>query len=84
LYHHERFDGKGYLEGLAGDAIPFGARILAVCDAYDAMTSERSYRLAMPKERAMGEILRCRGTQFDPDIVDAFLEILQKERFDIV
>ncbi len=84
LYHHERFDGKGYLDGLARDTIPFGARILAVCDAYDAMTSERPYRPAMPKERAMGEIQRCRGTQFDPDIVDVFLEILQKEKFDTV
>lgn len=75
LYHHERFDGKGYPKGLAGEEIPLGARIVAVSDTYDAMTSTRSYRTALPHEVAVKEILKNSGTQFDPQVVEAFLTI---------
>jgi two-component system cell cycle response regulator len=69
---HERFDGRGYVDSLAGEDIPLGARIIAVCDAYDAMTSTRTYRSAMSAEGALSELHRCSGTQFDPAVVDAF------------
>jgi len=71
--HHERFDGTGYPDGLKGPQIPLGARILAVADAYEAMTSERPYRKAMSRETALAELVRCKGTQFDPRAVDAFV-----------
>lgn len=71
--HHERFDGKGYPRGLAGDEIPLGARIFAAADAFDAMTSERPYRKPLPPEMARDEILRHSGTQFDPQVVQVFL-----------
>ncbi len=74
-HHHERYDGKGYPAGLAGDAIPLGARVIAVADTYDAMTSNRPYRQAMPKDVAIREILRCKGTQFDPEIAEAFVKM---------
>jgi len=69
---HERVDGRGYPDGLEGDAIPLGARIIAVCDAYDAMLSERSYAVPMSSEDAFAELDRCAGTQFDPQVVRAF------------
>jgi HD-GYP domain-containing protein (c-di-GMP phosphodiesterase class II) len=72
-HHHERFDGKGYPRGLAGDRIPLLARILAVADAYDAITSDRPYRRASGHRRAVREILAGAGTQFDPAVVQAFL-----------
>ncbi len=72
LYHHERWDGTGYPEGLQGEAIPTEARLLAVVDTFDAMTSERPYHPAYPAEVAMEEILRQAGHQFDPHIVEAF------------
>lgn len=72
-HHHERYNGKGYPDGLSGEQIPLGARILAVADAYDAMTSERSYRKAMSDETACTEIERGKGTQFDTEVADAFL-----------
>jgi putative nucleotidyltransferase with HDIG domain len=71
--HHERFDGKGYPRGLAGDEIPTGARIFAVADAFDAMTSDRPYRKTLSPEMARDEILRHSGTQFDPQVVQVFL-----------
>ena len=71
-HHHERWDGAGYPDGLAGDSIPMGARIFAVADSFDAMTSDRPYRRAMSIEAACAEIVRCRGTQFDPVVADAF------------
>lgn len=74
-YHHERYDGSGYPEGLKGDNIPLDARILAVCDAYDALTSERPYHKKFTRERALEELKRCAGTQFDPRIVKAFVKI---------
>ena len=73
LYHHERWDGCGYPPGRAGRAIPEGARLLSVTDAFDAMTSMRPYRRALPEGRALGEVERCAGTQFDPDLARAFL-----------
>jgi diguanylate cyclase (GGDEF)-like protein len=71
---HERFDGSGYPDGLAGEAIPLGARIVAVCDAFLAMTSVRPYRPAIPPQHALEEIRACAGTQFDPSVVAAFCE----------
>ncbi len=75
-YHHERYDGKGYPEGLSGENIPYLARIAAVVDAFDAMTSRRTYRDSIPLENVKSEIERCSGTQFDPTIASAFLDIL--------
>jgi HD-GYP domain-containing protein (c-di-GMP phosphodiesterase class II) len=74
LYHHERWDGRGYPTGRAGNEIPEGARLLAVADAFDAMTSMRPYQRPLPTSRALGEIERCAGTQFDPVMASAFLE----------
>jgi putative two-component system response regulator len=74
-HHHERYDGNGYPDGLKGEEIPQLARIIAVADSFDAMTSERPYRKALSKEAACAEIERCRGSQFDPEVADAFLEI---------
>lgn len=74
LCHHERWDGKGYPQGLKGEEIPLLCRILAVADAYDAMTSDRTYRKAMSREETIAEIKRNVGTQFDPEIVSAFIE----------
>lgn len=72
-HHHERWDGGGYPEGLGGTEIPLGARIMLVADTYDAMTSDRAYRLGLSHEEAVAELQRCRGTQFDSQCVDAFL-----------
>ena len=76
-HHHERFDGRGYPLGLQGEEIPFLARIAAVADTFDAMTSKRSYRDALDIQYVKDEIQRCKGTQFDPQIADAFLDILE-------
>lgn len=76
-YHHERWDGKGYPDGLKGEEIPLGARIISVADTFDAMTSDRPYRKGLPVEVAVEEIKRCSGTQFDPEIVDAFLRAME-------
>lgn len=78
-YHHERYDGKGYPEGLKGEEIPLMARIICCADSFDAMTSKRAYRDTMPLDYAKGEMTRCSGTQFDPEIVKAFLEVLEDE-----
>jgi HD-GYP domain-containing protein (c-di-GMP phosphodiesterase class II) len=75
LHHHERWDGKGYPHGLAGQAIPINARIVSVADSFDAMSSTRSYRGAMDRARVLGELRRARGTQLDADLVDAFLKL---------
>jgi putative nucleotidyltransferase with HDIG domain len=77
MYHHERLDGSGYPEGLRGDAISLGAKILAVADAFDAMTSDRAYRPARPARAAVEELIRCKGVQFEPVVVDAFVEVIQ-------
>jgi HD-GYP domain-containing protein (c-di-GMP phosphodiesterase class II) len=79
LAHQERPDGGGYPQGLKGDQIPLEARILAVADAYEAMTSDRVYRPALSSEAAQTELLQCAGTQFDPSVVSAFLKLLARE-----
>ncbi|MDD4838268.1 MAG: diguanylate cyclase, partial [Synergistaceae bacterium] len=82
LSHHENWDGTGYPNGIKGEAIPLEARIISVADAYDAMTSVRSYRDKLSKEEAVNELRRCSGTQFDPEIVDVFLnQVLSEENF---
>lgn len=78
LSHHERWDGKGYPRGLLGDQIPIASRIIAVADAYVAMTSERPYREALGKKEAVDEILKNSGKQFDPEIVKIFIEVTKK------
>jgi len=75
-HHHERYDGSGYPDGLGAEGIPLGARILAVADAFDAMTSDRPYREAFALSDAIGELDRCAGSQFDPEVVEAFLNAL--------
>ncbi len=74
---HERFDGAGYPDRLRGEDIPLGSRIIFVCDAFDAMTSQRSYNEPMTVEAALAELQRCAGTQFDPRVVDAFTAIVR-------
>jgi len=74
LYHHERWDGGGYPVGIEGEGIPPEARVLAVVDAFDAMTTDRSYRRALPEAAAVAELERCAGTQFDPEIVRVFVD----------
>ena len=78
LHHHERFDGTGYPRKLKGEEIPLHSRIITVVDAYDAMIEERVYKERMTSEAALKELIRCKGTQFDPDIVDAFVKIKNK------
>jgi HD-GYP domain-containing protein (c-di-GMP phosphodiesterase class II) len=73
-HHHERYDGTGYPDGLAGEAIPLEARIIAVVDAYDAMNSDRAYRSRLPRPEIMKRMERARGTQLDPDLTTLFLE----------
>jgi len=75
MHHHERFDGKGYPAGLSGEQIPLMGRIICLADCFDAMTSNRTYRKALPLEVAMAEIRRCGGTQFDPRLTEHFLKI---------
>jgi two-component system, cell cycle response regulator len=79
---HERFDGGGYPDGLAGTDIPLGARIIFVCDAYDAMTSDRAYSAAIQSAQALAELRRCAGSQFDPHVVEAFAENLAEATID--
>ena len=78
LHHHERFDGAGYPDGLAGVEIPMLSRILAVCDTYDAMTSDRPYRASVEHRLALEEILSCSGSQLDPECVQAFLRVYEE------
>ena len=77
--HHERYDGKGYPDGFAGSRIPIYARVIAVADAYDAMTSKRSYRGVLPQDVVRGEIAKGRGTQFDPQFADVMLQIIDED-----
>lgn len=79
-YHHERYDGKGYPEGIKGDNIPIEARIICVADSFDAMVSDRPYRKGMPIEAAIAELEKNKGTQFDPFIVDVFVDILRNKK----
>jgi HD-GYP domain-containing protein (c-di-GMP phosphodiesterase class II) len=73
-HHHERWSGDGYPEGLTGESIPLGSRIIFVADAYHAMTSDRTYRSAISRRRAVAELERCAGSQFDPRVVEALKE----------
>ena len=75
---HERWDGGGYPDGLRGDEIPLGARVVAVCDAFDAMTTERPYREPIPEAEAISELRRCAGSQFDPMVVEAFCRVIAR------
>jgi HD-GYP domain-containing protein (c-di-GMP phosphodiesterase class II) len=79
LYHQEWFDGRGYPEGLKGEQIPLGARIVACLDAWDAMMSDRPYRKALGRDVALGELLKGAGTQFDPKVVDTFIRLEKSE-----
>jgi len=83
LYHHERWDGLGYPTGRAGSEIPLEARILSVADCFDAMTSDRPYRAALPHEQAIAEVDLCRGSQFDPDVAVVFLEAWESGVFGV-
>lgn len=78
-WHHERYDGKGYPDGIAGEEIPLEARIIAVADAYDAMSSRRSYRDVLPQEMVRAEIVKGKGTQFDPDITEIALKMIDDD-----
>ena len=82
-HHHERYDGRGYPSQLVGDDIPYVARIAAVADTFDAMTSKRSYRDSLPIDVVRAEIERCSGTQFDPNIAKVFLDIMDND-FDLI
>jgi HD-GYP domain-containing protein (c-di-GMP phosphodiesterase class II) len=75
LHHHEKWNGQGYPHGLAGEAIPLIARVLALADTFDAMCSSRSYRKAIPREQVLAEIRRCAGTQFEPRLAEAFVKL---------
>ena len=81
--HHERWDGNGYPDGLRGEAIPIGARIVAVVDAFDAMTHDRPYRAGLSGDEARAELVRHRGSQFDPELVDLLLEHLDRPEPDV-
>jgi putative nucleotidyltransferase with HDIG domain len=83
LYHHERWDGTGYPSGKSGEAIPIEARVLAVADAFDAMTSDRPYRTALTRDEALAEVARGAGTQFDPEIARVFLEVFREDAEDL-
>lgn len=76
-HHHERYDGHGYPSQLQGDAIPYLARITAIADSFDAMTSKRTYRDSLPLNTVVSEFKKCKGTQFDPELTDVFLDILE-------
>jgi two-component system, cell cycle response regulator len=79
-WSHERHDGSGYPDGLSGDEIPLGARIIAVCDAFDAMSSSRPYRRTpMSREGALAELRSCAGEQFDPEVVEVFCRALDAQ-----
>jgi HD-GYP domain-containing protein (c-di-GMP phosphodiesterase class II) len=77
-HHHERFDGTGYPDGLAGEQIPLGARIIAISDSYDSMTSDRPYRKPLSSGDAKGELMKNAGKQFDPKLVSLFLDVLKE------
>lgn len=83
-YHHERYDGKGYPDGLAGEDIPFEARIVGIADAYDAMSSDRCYRKALTAQEIRQQLVQGRGTQFDPEMLEAFLHMFDENRLKLL
>ena len=83
-YHHERYDGRGYPTGLAGKNIPLEARILNIADAVEVMASDRPYKKAMPPADILSEVKRCAGTQFDPEVVDAFCRVMDKQGHSVI
>lgn len=84
LHHHERYDGRGYPGGLKGEEIPFMARIVCVADSFDAMTSDRAYRPRFTVVKAMEEMENCKGTQFDPELVDAFMIAMKNNKEQVI
>ncbi len=82
-YHHERYDGRGYMEGLKGEEIPINARIIGIADAFDAMTANRVYRKQLDIEFVLNELKRCRGTQFDPKLTDILLALIDEGTIDV-
>ena len=82
-YHHERYDGKGYSEGLKGEEIPLNARIIGIADAFDAMTANRVYRNALSMDYVIEELKRCSGTQFDPGLVEIMLDLIESKKLDV-
>ena len=83
-YHHERYDGSGYPDGKKGEEIPLHARIVSIADAYDAMRSDRIYRKGLDPETIHKELIRCKGTQFDPAMIDAFLDMAGSGELDAI
>jgi HD-GYP domain-containing protein (c-di-GMP phosphodiesterase class II) len=83
LHHHEWFDGRGYPEGLSGEAIPLEARIIALAEAFDSMTSPRSYREPLALEQALREVREGAGTQFDPTVARVFVELVQRGAIEV-
>ncbi len=83
LFHHERYDGKGYPEGESGEDIPFIARMICVADSYDAMNTDRVYRKKLSKESIIEEIEKGKGTQFDPKIADVMLYLIQNDQLNL-
>lgn len=79
-WHHERYDGKGYPDGIAGEQIPLEVRVIAIADAYDAMSSRRSYRGVLPQETVRLEIAKGKGTQFDPELTEIVLRMMEEDR----
>jgi HD-GYP domain-containing protein (c-di-GMP phosphodiesterase class II) len=77
-HHHERLDGRGYPDGLRGEAIPLLSRIILIADSFEAMTTDRSYRRGIAREDAWRELRRCRGSQFDPELVEVFVSQIEK------
>ena len=84
LYHHERWDGKGYPRGLAGENIPLFGRLICLADSFDAMSSSRTYRKGLPHEQVLAEIKRCAGTQFDPELAELFIRLDFREYFNVI
>ena len=83
LYHHERYDGKGYVHGLKGEEIPLNARIIGIADTFDAMTANRVYRKQLDMDYVLNELEKGRGTQFDPELVDIMLRLIADGKIDI-
>jgi energy-coupling factor transport system substrate-specific component len=83
MYHHERYDGKGYPQGLSGEEIPLYGRIIGIADAFDAMTANRVYRKQLDFDIVLNELLRCKGAQFDPDMTDILLKLIEEGSIDV-